>query len=300
MIMNKVANLRFRLLRQADIYTEDTRRWWQWHIAGGKHYYTEHYREILSGHKWVFIVGCNNSGTTLLQKALEKCGLVSTMKYEGQRHTRTLPRAYRYGFDRIWSEYADDLLLPQTGTAVLIPRLLHDWMNALPKPPKRIIVEKTPANVLRMDFLNHHFPQAYFIGLVRNGYAVCEGIKRKSGHSVERAARHWRRAGEALEENRQKVKNYLEIRYEDLADNMPGCAARLGEFLEVDAEAIAEVEHKTFSLATVTGCATQSLRNLNRESIDRLTRDEIDTIARYAGPLLDYYGYSAENERVAP
>jgi hypothetical protein len=294
MFRKRIKNLFFRVSRQAHICACDAQRWWLWHFGGGKKYYSTHYREIIAKHKWVFIVGCNNSGTTLLQKALEKCGQVSAMQYEGQRHTTMLPRAYKYGYDRVWSEYAEDLQLSSSRAACLMPRLVHDWFMALSKPVKPVIVEKTPANVLRMDFLNKHFPEAYFIGLVRNGYAVTEGIKRKSGHSVERAARHWGQVGEILKENSQKVENYLEVRYEDLAGNLTACAANLADFLGLDADAISDVQNETFSLDTVAGNSHQSIKNLNRESIDRLNKNEIEIIFKHAGPMLDHYEYTAD------
>lgn len=294
MLRKRIDNLLFRILRQADIRAGDAQRWWLWHLGGGKKYYSTYYQEIIAKHKWVFIVGCNNSGTTLLQKALEKCGQVSAMQYEGQRHTTMLPRAYKYGYDRVWSEYAEDLQLPSSHAACLMPRLVHDWFMALPVPVKPVIVEKTPANVLRMDFLNKHFPEAYFIGLVRNGYAVTEGIKRKSGHSVERAARHWGQVGEILKENGQKVDNYLEVRYEDLADNLTACATKLADFLGLDADAISDVQNVRFSLDTVAGNQRQSIKNFNQESIGRLSKEEIDSIFKHAGPMLEYYEYTAD------
>ena len=293
MLLNKIGNLYFRFYRQMDICADDAHRWYLWHFSGGKKYYYTHYREIIAAHKWVFIVGCNNSGTTLLQNILEKCGEFSTMPYEGQRHTKILPRAYKYGFDRVWSEYASDLQLPLNLKASLMPRLVHDWFTALPIPVKKMIVEKTPANVLRMDFLNECFPNAYFIGLVRNGYAVAEGIKRKSGHTVERAARHWQKVCENLKENSQKVENYLEVSYEELTDNLSACSDKLSKFLSFKTEFIANIHNETFSLNTVAGKSQKSIFNFNQQSIQKLSKNEIDIIYKYAGPMLDYYKYSA-------
>nr|MBF0221948.1 sulfotransferase [Desulfobulbaceae bacterium] len=289
--LKRINNLRFRMSRQLHIQACDIHRNWLWH-TGGKEYYTRHYQDILEAHKWVFIVGCNNSGTTLLQKALEKCGQISVMKFEGQRHTNTLPRAYKYGFDRVWSEYAEDLHMPINNSAAILPRLVHDWISALPKPVNQVIVEKTPANLVRMDFLNKHFPHAYFIGLVRNGYAVAEGIKRRSGHSLERAAKHWKRVGELLTRNSQEVANYLEVRYEDLAENPTANIAKLAEFIGLETGAPSDVKAEAFALPTERGCIKQSIQNLNSESISRLTVAEKKSIYKHAGAMLDLYDYS--------
>ena len=294
MIRKRIQNQKFRITRQVNIHSGDLQRWCKWHIGGGKSFYNEHYRQIIAVHDWVFIVGCNNSGTTLLQKVLQRSGQVSTMRYEGQRHSTMFPRAYKFGYDRVWSEYAQELVLPPSDPHQIMPRLIHDWYTSLPQPVHTMIVEKTPANVLRMEFIDRQFPKAYFIGLVRNGYAVSEGIKRISGHSVARAARHWRRVSEMLNQNSQKVENYLEIRYEDLTENLEACVINLANFLGIDADALSGVQNETFYLNTVSGRGNQSIKNFNQKSIKRLSRVEIDDIFEHAGTMLEYYGYTPD------
>jgi hypothetical protein len=74
------------------------------------------------------------------------------MRHEGQRYTRALRP---------------------------VPRLLFDWLEALGTPLSPRILEKTTANAVRMRWLHQAFPRSAFIGVVRNGYAVAEGIRRK-------------------------------------------------------------------------------------------------------------------------
>jgi hypothetical protein len=171
------------------------------------------------------------------------------------------------------------------------PRLLHDWMRDLPTPIHEVIVEKTPANTVRMEWLQTVFPRSYFIGLVRNGYAVVEGMRRKNRKPIEQSAHHWNLINEILIQQAAQVDHYLEIRYEDLTNNLIGTAEQLAKFLELGSDHFSAAMGGQFSFETIVGVAPQRIRNLNAESIASLTADDIETIRAKATPMLDYFGY---------
>ena len=58
----------------------------------------------LQPQKWVFIVGCYNSGTTLLAEIFEKHPQLAVLPDEGVMLTDQLPRPEDYGWRRMWCE----------------------------------------------------------------------------------------------------------------------------------------------------------------------------------------------------
>lgn len=276
------------LLKKADLI-----RFLSWHSGGKSLYYAES-QEIISRYKWVFLVGCNNSGTTILQRLLSGSPEVKTFAMEGQRYTTVLSRAYKKHYERVWSEYADELMMSEDPTRAQQARIVHDWMTELGNPQSPVILEKTPANVLRMEWLQKCFPNSYFIGLVRNGYAVAEGIRRKGKKSIGRAAKHWGEVNNILLVNAQNVTRYQEIRYEDLVTEPDKVAQQLADFVGITVEPLKQAAKTSFQFNTVAGEGSQPLRNFNLESIKRLDVNDIELIRKECGEMLERFGYTAD------
>lgn len=284
----RVARRKARLERALD----DARRAASWHLFGGNRFFSRYAGEVARAHNWVFIVGCNNSGTSLLQTILERTGEVSTFPVEGQRYTTTLRRSDRKGFERVWTEYLDDLRLTEASDANIAPRLLHDWLGALQTPISRTILEKTPANAVRMRWLQRVFPNSYFIGLVRNGYAVTEGIMRKGKKDALRGSRHWRRVNELMLDDAQHLEHFFLLRYEDLVNNRDQTSDALGAFLGVAGCEIRTAMDGTFGFTTINGSDPQPVKDLNAAGLARLEASDIEIIRQEAGLMLDRFDYS--------
>ena len=261
-----------------------------WYL-GGCYFYRRHFDRLRRQHRWIFIVGCNNSGTTLLQKILEGTGAVSTHRYEGQMYTRVLARTRRRGHMRVWSDYLPDLIIAPDHEMTQAPRLLHDWMRALPRPVRPIIVEKTPANLMRMGWLARIFPNSSFIGMARNGYAVAEGIRRKGEQEIGKAASHWNQVNTIMREQQATVPNFHLLRYEDLCDHPHKTLTELAPILGIDAEVLITAAGKAFSLLTVEGSGASYLTNYNPASFARLTKEDKKRIHDNAAPMLAWLGY---------
>ncbi len=265
-------------------------------LVKGKRWPDCDFEQQLNGHTWCFVVGCNNSGTSILQNMLGKHVDVSVMPLEGQMHTKTFPRAKKKGHERVWSEYQDELInMPSLNDNVL-KRLVFDWIHALPCMSSKVIVEKTPSNLLRMDWLQEAFPQAHFIGIVRNGYAVCEGIKRKGNKNFERAALHWNCVNKLLIENSKRMKHYLEISYENLCDFPEETAVKIASFLDIDPVQVITAVQSNFNFQTIAGKDSSKIVNLNRKSFDRLTSRDVAVINANASEMLKYFGYFIEDD----
>ncbi len=273
--------------------SQDIKRALSWNIFGGRRFYSRHTSDIVANHKWCFIVACNNSGTSLLQSMLERTGEVSAMEHEGHRYTKVFVRADRKNYERVWSEYLDDLRMDAYDSISCLHRLVHDWMGALQFPLKNIIIEKTTANAVRMLWLQKAFPNSYFIGLVRNGYAVTEGIRRKGKKSVDRGAKHWNLVNKIMLEDSRKLDNYLELKYEDLVLNPSDTSERISQFLGIEKSKIEQVMQTEYRFETIRGKKAQRIENMNKESIDRLDDADKQIIRRNASEMLDLMGYGS-------
>lgn len=263
----------------------------RWYFGGGKRFFERYSPEILSAHKWCFVVGCNNSGTSLLQSIFERSGQVSTMPHEGQRYTRVLMRAARRGHERVWTEFLDELRMSDLDGDLQVPRLLHDWMEEYSMPLREILVEKTTANAVRMLWLQKVFPRSHFIGLIRNGYAVTEGIRRKGHKPIRRGARHWNRVNKIMMEDARSIEHFLLVRYEDLVSRTDAVARELEKFLGIVPGGLNVVPNQTFSFDTVLGSSEQPIRDLNSESLKRLTPQDMEAIREEASEMLRFFGH---------
>jgi hypothetical protein len=245
-----------------------------------------------SQHRWTFIVGCYNSGTTLLANLLGRHPEIASLPVEGQFLTEQLVTDYELGVPRMWCQREDLFRLTEHDAGPDVGRIKRQWaMRADTSRP--IILEKSPPNSARTRWLARHFEPANFIVLVRNGYAVAEGIRRKAepkhlpdGWPLEKCAWQWRRTYEVLEKDLRGLPRVTWIRYEDLVAQPEVELARIAKFLgardgfQFDRSRTVRVHERE-----------EPLRDLNAESISRLSESDHRIIEQVAGDHLDKFGY---------
>lgn len=242
--------------------------------------------------KWVFVVGCYNSGTTLLAELLGAHSQIGALPTEGQYLTDQWASDHELGLSRMWVLRQDLYGLTEEDRGPDVTRIKKEWGSRL-DTSRPVLLEKTPANAARTRWLQKHFENAHFIGILRNGYAVAEGIRRKArpphrrdGWSLEECAFQWRRSNEVLEADSHYLRHFLWVRYENLTAEPRGELLRLLDFLGLGEDPHMHLE-RDWSIHE----RSQPIQDLNAESIARLTREEIDTIAQVAGDLLARFGY---------
>ena len=242
--------------------------------------------------KWVFVVGCYNSGTTLLAEVLGQHPMISALPVEGQYLTDQFPRDHEIGLSRMWVEREDIYRLTDTDTGPDVERLKREWAMRL-NPRKPIYLEKTPANSARMLWLQKNFENAYFIAIVRNGYAVAEGITRKAkpihrkdGWPLEMAARQWARSNEVIFEDAKHINNFHWLTYENFTKDSEGEIRKIVNFLGLPDDAAIDLS-KEWSVHE----RNEPITNLNSKSFSRLSEDDIDIIRSVAGPMLKHLNY---------
>ena len=122
---------------------------------------------------YLFVLCPPYSGSTLLWKLLSTSEHVSSLPAEGQSLTE-LKALMR---DKPW-DAAQELPWPE------IKAVWESYWDM----GKAILLEKSPPNLIRTDDILAHFHPVKFIIMVRNPYAHSEGLIRRNGWGVRRAA----------------------------------------------------------------------------------------------------------------
>ena len=136
----------------------------------------------------LFVICANNSGSTFLQKALATSRRTWNLPWEGRKAGGYVgPRPARPASDpglavsaRIWAARKRWLDVLEDPAKYDWPRTRKAWyFQAQARDPEAsVFVQKSPEHLLVVDALARHFRNARFLFMVRNPYAVCEGICR--------------------------------------------------------------------------------------------------------------------------
>ncbi|MCA9262223.1 MAG: sulfotransferase [Planctomycetales bacterium] len=232
--------------------------------------------------KWLFVVGCYNSGTTVTQQLLAAHPAIRTLPWEGTLITSVLANPEDAGWTRMWIRCPELMRMPDGQRPDLADRIVRDW-SPWWGSGGTVFLEKSITNVTRMEWLDRHFPQAYFLGVTRNGYCASEGIRRKARprpavaktfgttYSLEMAGQQWVAANQSLRAGAQLVQRYHEIRYEDLMSQPARNLAEIWKFIGLP---VPEVQD-TLGGVRVNGREFQLQRETNRGSFSRLTANDI-------------------------
>ncbi len=248
--------------------------------------------------RWIFIVGCYNSGTSLLSKVLASHPQVSGLPEEGIYFTDRLPFPEQFGWPRMWTECKDQVrLVPGDRSDRDIERIKRQWSLAFSKSSSNF-VEKSVTNATRMTFLQEHFKPAYIISIVRNGYAVAEGIRRSANpasygnpeysgpYPIGQCAKQWRESDRLISEDAEKMERFLQVSYEDLTEDPATVFGRITEFLALSPFA-PEALNRTWHV----GNKEESIQNMNSRSFEALSEHDKDQIELVASETLSKYGY---------
>ena len=130
----------------------------------------------------LFGISANNSGSTFLKAALKTSRATWNLDREGQMMLGYVgpnilwphPAVLLWAAEQRWIDLVTD---PRNYNW---PRTRKAWyFQAFARDPDAcVFYTKTPAHLLLVDELARHFHNAKFLFMVRNPYAVCEGICR--------------------------------------------------------------------------------------------------------------------------
>lgn len=241
---------------------------------------------------WVFLVGCYNSGTTLLAELLGRHPSISALSTEGHFITDQFVKDFNIGLPRMWVEREDLFRLNEDDHGPDPVRVKKEWAMRLDLT-RPVLLEKSPPNSAKTRWLQQHFENAHFIAIRRNGYAVAEGISRKAepkhlinGWPIEKSAYQWQRSNELLLQDAAHLKNFIWISYEDLTEDTEATLNTITDFIGIDNfEPFAA--DRSWSIHE----RNEPVRNMNAESIARLSAQQIKHITQVAGKMLDEFDY---------
>ena len=229
--------------------------------------------------KWVFIVGCYNSGTTLLHNVLATHPDIGSMPWEGQTFNDQFPTPKALDIPRLWVLKRELFhLSADNPPASVADKLRQQWSRHYNDINRPILIEKSPTNAARILWLNKHFQDASFIGIIRNGYTVAEGIHRRAGHDFDLGAKQWAISNQIMLDDLEQVPGKLIISYEDFVQNPTATLSTISNFIGIE---------NTFDEAV----KKFKIKNFNPESLSRLSPDAKQKIEKEAAPLLAKLGY---------
>ena len=275
-----------------------------------------------------FLVGNPRSGTKMLRELLNASPDVWMSEVESHfipKFTRAIAGygdlADRASFGRLtaalrrtrafWQWEHRGVHVPDDEWYAACPR--HDWPGVvaglfrcvhrreIPNPPKpwEAIVwgDKTPVYMGEIPLLAALFPAARFVHIVRDPRDCVLSTERAWGNAPLRTAQEWadrvrrcRSAGGALGERR-----YLELRYEDLTDDVRGQLGRIFDFLGVptpaDAGRLLRVPENLGAARGAREVVTGNKQKWKTKMDPALCR----AIEEITGDLLDAYGYEREH-----
>lgn len=240
------------------------------------------------------MVGCCNSGTSILWHALRRHKELDGPETEGQ-DLEGLPKCMKHFLGR---ETFRMFAHPRFGLAyhlteehydeAVATRLIDVYARRC-EMGKRLI-EKSPANSMRTRFLQRVFPDAYFVMIVRNAFAVAEGIVRKRLYDPERphmaglqttireAAEQWSHANRILLEDRSLLRRSILVKYEDLVIHTRDTMHSILRSCELGLDGF---------------IIPKFMQDLNTIQIARLSFGERETVNAVASEMLGRLGYSA-------
>ena len=227
-----------------------------------------------SSDQWLFIIGCNNSGTTLLKTVIESHPNVIGIEGEGQYRTEQFITDRDLRLNRLFSERLD-VFREIRGVNPL--RVKYDWLVSLMRRRKdshQFILEKTTVNSVRVPWLLENFPNAKYVVIFREAYAVVEGMRRKENIEIERGVNHWLKTNSLIIEDLEGQTNVLFLKYEDLTDQPGRTISTIWHFLDLKPLGENE-ERKEYKVhGQKNGIANQNLK-----SRENLTKEDFEVIS---------------------
>jgi hypothetical protein len=236
----------------------------------------------------LFLLVPNNSGSSLLHNLIATSRDVAILPGEGQFCENFIgPVASTFNIAHFFTEKENIFRNEKNYEWSVIKRQwdLH-WKQSNPRA--RIKLQKSPPDITRPDLIKKHFEDVKFIIMVRNPYAMVEGILRANPNAtVEQAARHALRCLEIQLENSETYSTDLVLRYEDLTDNPDTSIQDIMAYLNLN-----DIEYT--QIFDVKGYVSP-IKNMNDSQIKKLTSFQLKQINEIFIPkksvLLDC-GYS--------
>ena len=236
----------------------------------------------LKNHKFLFILSPPFCGSTLLNQLLSTSKTLSCNNHLGVREGQLLPEVMDIMFyNKGWHEKVN---YPWV-------KIKQIWMKYWDQR-KKILLDKTTTNIMRVSEIKETFNNSVFIAMVRNPYAQVEGLIRRTGATVEYAAKFSLMCLQHQRDNKINNPDILFFTYEDFCNDTLIITKKIQDVIpEIG---ILKVNAK-FSAHNFKNNSKMKIQNLNSEKIAKLDPSQLKEINEYFNKeldLLDYFGYS--------
>lgn len=229
---------------------------------------------------YLFVLCPPYSGSTLLWKLLDTSNNVSALPAEGQ----FLPELKDIMREKPWDA---ERALPW-------PQIKDVWESYWDHS-KPVLLEKSPPNLLRATELVQHFKPAKFIVMVRNPYAHAEGLIRRNGWPLHRAANFSCMCLRTQLQNTRDLDDVLVLTYEALVRDPHAACRDIADFIP----ALDDINPAaSFEVHSVDGTMTRQITDLNAKKIaslpaetihscNKIFRENEETLAAWGYDLID-------------
>lgn len=173
-----------------------------------------------------------------------------------------------------------------------------------------LCLKSVKRDVKLTNFLSRVYKNIFFIGLVRNGYALCESWIRRGKNAKECGIRY-RDFCETMINDSKKIKNYSIVKFEDIMENPFNEASKLYEFTQLKPTSPEKLRFKVKKVLTGSGehkikygkenakywFNRENVRdlldpNINKIQLQKLSENDKKTFKKEAKDILDYFNYS--------
>ena len=218
-------------------------------------------------HKFLFILSPPYCGSTLFTQIISTSKKISCNNYIATMEGQLLPELRNHMFNKNrWDE----------SNVYDWSKIKSVWMKYWDQS-KPVLMDKTTTNIMRFDEIKKQFDNTYAICLVRNPYAVIEGIMRRNSKSIEFAVEFCIKTLQYQKYNIENNKNLAWITYSELCDNHNLVKKKIKSILpEID-----DLDFNKFFKAHNFKNMSLRITNLNDEKISKLKKEDILKINKY-------------------
>jgi len=184
----------------------------------------------------------------------------------------------------------------------------------------RLVGKNVDGMIFTSDALTEMYPDATFIGLLRDGLAVCESHLRKNRSAREIGFRY-RVLGQKMQADARRFSHYQLIRFEDLLSDPVMSVRRLYDHAGLEFDKLRDVRMQIRRVldkdgnhrlrggsewdvvwSDLNGLASHFQKDVNRHQIQRLSAADRDAFLEEAGETMELLGYptsSSTSEQAA-
>ena len=174
----------------------------------------------------------------------------------------------------------------------------------------RMVGKNVDGMIFVSDALDRMYPDATFIGILRDGLAVCESHLRKN-RSAREIGMRYRVLGRKMQTDSRRFAHYQLIRFEDLMSDPIQSVRRLYDHAGLEFDKLRDVRmqirrvidedgnHRLSGGAEwdvvwsdLDGLASHFQKDVNQHQINRLSAADRDAFLKEAGETMELLGYS--------